>query len=216
MLSLSTLSALEPCSRPVTCPQPAYLFWIAGCVSPWWLGRRLGSPFAENAMKRTVCVRAVRGRAAMLTAGVVLSLSGMVRAEGWDYYGNWGGPGHSGGEPIDALDRAYRRHDERYSRDGWVMSGRADAQLMEEATAASLNPFNDTRMHGRVLGPLSVAAFAVKPSVYKARVFGQAVPIPADGASAFAIHQVERGVSGAKRVGRKTVGGAKRLIKKVF
>ena len=26
-------------------------------------------------------------------------------------YGNWGGPGSSGGEPVDAMDELFRRHD---------------------------------------------------------------------------------------------------------
>ena len=30
------------------------------------------------------------------------------------WYGNWGGPGHGGGEPVDNLDRAYKLHDKMY------------------------------------------------------------------------------------------------------
>lgn len=157
-----------------------------------------------------------RRRAVILALGAILSFTGVTHAGGWDYYGNWGGPGHSGGQPIDALDRAYRRHDQRYSRSGWVVSGRADAQLIEEAAAASLNPFNDTHLHGRILGPVSVAAFAVKPSVYQTRVFGQPVLIPSVGATAFGLHQVERGVGGAKWVGKKGVSGVRSAFKKIF
>ena len=44
-------------------------------------------------MKRACNVCAAHRGAAVLTLGVILSFGGLARAEGWDYYGNWGGPG---------------------------------------------------------------------------------------------------------------------------
>jgi hypothetical protein len=154
-------------------------------------------------MKRDCYAQVCKSGLVLLALGMTLSVGGVVEAGGFPYYGNWGRPGHSGGPAIDALDRAYRRHDQDYARDGWVQSGRADARLIERAAAASLNPFNDTKLHGRVLGPVSVAAFAVKPSLYRTRVFRQSVPLPATGATAFGVRQAERAVKGAKWVGRK-------------
>ena len=32
-------------------------------------------------------------------------------------HGNWCGPGHGGGDPVDALDEACKRHDECYKKE---------------------------------------------------------------------------------------------------
>jgi hypothetical protein len=139
-------------------------------------------------------------------------ISSVSEAGGFKYYGNWGGPGYGGGRPIDSLDRAYRRHDQRYAAEKhWVYTGKADAQLIEESLVASVNPFNSTKPHGRVLGPVSAGAFAVKPSFYKTRVLGQRIPIPSVGATSVGLHQTERVIGVTKSAG-SAVGNAGKKV----
>jgi hypothetical protein len=170
-------------------------------------------------MSRTSIVWSRPGKLAQLAAILIaLASCGAAFADGFHYYGNWGGPGHGGGQPMDTLDRAYRRHDHRYAGKGAVgwRASRADGQLIEESMAASLNPFNDTHLHGRVLGPVSAAAFAVKPSLYQTRIVGVPVLVPSTGATSFGLLQAERGVGGVQWAGRKGVNGVKGAWKKIF
>ena len=46
-------------------------------------------------------------------------------------HGNWCGPGHSGGDTVDALDEACKRHDECYERNEYL-DCMCDAQLIKD------------------------------------------------------------------------------------
>ena len=56
-------------------------------------------------------------------------------------HGNWCGPGHSGGDTVDALDEACKRHDECYERSGYV-DCMCDAQLIKDIS--ELSPEKET------------------------------------------------------------------------
>lgn len=99
---------------------------------------------------------------------------GAVGTEGFKIpiYGNWCGPGHSGGTPVDDLDRACMEHDECYGRKGYFDCG-CDKKLTQNIDAALSN--GQVQPLGRVLGPLIRQWFTVQPCVR--RIAG--IPIPA-------------------------------------
>jgi hypothetical protein len=113
-------------------------------------------------------------RAANGTTPMPPAVPGAVGAErlSLPVYGNWCGPGHGGGTPVDDLDRACMRHDECYGRKGYFDCG-CDAQLIRDIDTALSS--GQVRLSGRVLGPLIRSWFTVQPCVR--RVAG--IPIPA-------------------------------------
>lgn len=99
---------------------------------------------------------------------------GAVGAErlGLPIYGNWCGPGHGGGTPVDDLDRACMQHDECYGRKGYFDCG-CDKKLIQNIDTALST--GQVQPLGRALGPLIQQWFTIQPCVR--RIFG--IPIPA-------------------------------------
>ena len=65
-------------------------------------------------------------------------------------YGNWGGPGNLGGEPIDAMDELFRRHDLAY----YLSRGRdtmrySDLLLIEELRKLDPDTLDDAALRYR-------------------------------------------------------------------
>ncbi|WP_431802485.1 hypothetical protein [Halobacillus andaensis] len=54
----------------------------------------------------------------------------MTTMNGFPVYGNWCGPKHGGGDPIDSLDRICMMHDKEYDRYGYF-DCESDARLIE-------------------------------------------------------------------------------------
>lgn len=54
-----------------------------------------------------------------------------AEADGFPVHGNWCGPGHGGGEPVDPLDEACKRHDECYADSGYF-DCKCDTQLIDD------------------------------------------------------------------------------------
>ena len=77
-------------------------------------------------------------------------------------YGNWCGPGHGGGEPIDAVDEVCRRHDQCYDERGYFDCS-CDRDLIARMPDAIINPGTPTL--GKVAGAAAAAVFAITPCV---------------------------------------------------
>lgn len=107
-------------------------------------------------------------------------------------YGNYGGYGNKGGEPWDALDRAFEKHDYRYGEYGFL-DAKSDARLIEEIPFVLFN--KDIHNEGYIFGPLVFMAYAtVIPSLYRFKVLGKKsllVPLP-NGGCALCINKSEQ------------------------
>lgn len=91
------------------------------------------------------------------------AISGRLAAqEGIPIYGNWCGPGHGGGNPLDDVDRACMTHDKCYSSRGYF-DCECDAQLLRDLDRAIA--FGNVRPWGRVMGPAIRAWFSLQPCV---------------------------------------------------
>ena len=55
-------------------------------------------------------------------------------------HGNWCGPGHGGGDTVDALDEACKRHDECYEKRGYF-DCECDEQLIDEISGLQAENF---------------------------------------------------------------------------
>ena len=87
-------------------------------------------------------------------------------------YGNWCGPGHGSGEPVDDVDLACMKHDKCWQREGILNCG-CDAQLIEDINRALDAGY--VKDWGRALGPIIRDWFRIQPCL--TRVGG--IPIPA-------------------------------------
>lgn len=77
-------------------------------------------------------------------------------------YGNWCGPGHSGGTPVDDLDRACMDHDECYGQKGYFDCG-CDGQLVRDIDTALAS--GHVKPWGRVVGPVIRQWFRIQPCI---------------------------------------------------
>ena len=102
-----------------------------------------------------------------------LAGAGQPSAEGLSLpvYGNWCGPGHGSGTPIDAIDAACKRHDQCYDRKGYF-DCQCDAKLISELDRALAR--GDVSTAGRVAGMAIRSWFTAQPCVYH---LGK-IPIP--------------------------------------
>lgn len=82
---------------------------------------------------------------------------------GLPVYGNWCGPGHGSGQPIDDVDRACMNHDQCYDQRGYLDCS-CDEQLIQSIDQA-LGAGN-VRSTGRIIAPLIRGWFAnVQPCI---------------------------------------------------
>jgi len=104
--------------------------------------------------------------------------------EGLPVYGNWCGPGHGGGNPVDDVDQACMVHDKCYEKNGYFDCN-CDADLIK-ALDKAIKSSNITRT-GRVMAPLIKAWFTAQPCAYHTA----GIPIPGGtGGTAHAIKAV--------------------------
>lgn len=115
--------------------------------------------------------------------------------EGLPVYGNWCGPGHGGGTPVDDLDRACMEHDRCHGERGYF-DCQCDATLVQNIDRALVS--GNVRPAGRVVGPAIRTWFSAQPCVVRAG----GIPIPA-------------GTGGAVAGVTSVVRGGKKLWKKI-
>ena len=115
--------------------------------------------------------------------------------EGLPVYGNWCGPGHGGGTPIDDLDRACMMHDLCYDKKGYF-NCECDTKLIRDIDRALR--YGNVRPLGRIMGPIIRNWFMAQPCVH--HVGG--IPIPGGG------------TGGTTRVARGVATGVKRVVRK--
>ena len=93
-------------------------------------------------------------------------------------HGNWCGPGHGGGQPVDRLDEACMRHDQCYDRQGYLDCG-CDQALVSEIDRANAA--------GQLSGSTAAKAFLIRawfsnsPCVRHVRIGNAIIPIPLPG-----------------------------------
>jgi hypothetical protein len=117
--------------------------------------------------------------------------------EGLPIYGNWCGPGHGGGFPIDDLDRACMKHDYCYGREGYF-DCTCDVQLIQNIKQALAS--GQVKPWGRSMGPAIAAWFSAQPCVNHVR----GVPIPGGtGGTATLINTTRGSVQSVVRGGKK-------------
>ena len=85
--------------------------------------------------------------------------------DGFHFYGNWCGPGHGSGEPIDDVDRACMVHDKCYDRRGYFNSD-CDDKLVRDIDRA-LDSGN-VLPWGHIMGPLIRAWFKTSKKITRA------------------------------------------------
>jgi len=83
-------------------------------------------------------------------------------AAGLAVYGNWCGPGHGGGTPIDAVDAVCMRHDQCYDAKGYFDCS-CDRALIYEMPTAIASP--GVPPAGKAAGAAAIAAFTALPCV---------------------------------------------------
>lgn len=94
---------------------------------------------------------------------------------GLPVHGNWCGPGHGGGQPVDELDAACMRHDQCYDRNGYFNC---------RCNQALVNEIDHLIANGRLSGRTAAKAllirgwFSVSPCVRYVRIGGRTVPLP--------------------------------------
>lgn len=90
-------------------------------------------------------------------------------------HGNWCGPGHGGGRPVDRLDEACMQHDQCYDRKGYLDCG-CDQTLVSEIDRAIAS--------GRLNGSTAAKALLVRawfsnsPCVRHVRIGNTNIPLP--------------------------------------
>jgi len=85
---------------------------------------------------------------------------GRVLRDGIEFYGNWCGPLHGSGQPIDAVDRVCCIHDHCYDDRGYLDCS-CDRALIEGMDRAMTNPYVSSE--GRNKASQAAAFFRVSP-----------------------------------------------------
>lgn len=83
-----------------------------------------------------------------------------VLPDGIEYYGNWCGPLHGSGQPIDAVDRACCLHDQCYADRGYLDCS-CDRDLIGAMQRARTNPY--VSPEGRYKASQAADFFRVSP-----------------------------------------------------
>ena len=117
-----------------------------------------------------------------------------VGLEGVKVYGNWCGPKHGSGTPVDALDQACMNHDLCYDRNGYFDCN-CDEGLLREIDQLIASG----RLSGRarVIAPLIRGWFSLQPCA--TRIAGVPIPMGTGGTT----HLVKSVVRKGKRVWKK-------------
>ena len=113
-------------------------------------------------------------RIARLEGAISLSLgerTGVSQLEGLRIYGNWCGPGHGSGVPVDEVDRACMNHDKCYDKKGYLNCD-CDGTLIKELDKALIA--QNVKPAGREAAQFIRTWFKLQPCVY--HVGG--IPIP--------------------------------------
>lgn len=114
---------------------------------------------------------------AALGLGSGMSSARIVPASGGiPIYGNWCGPGHGGGPPIDAVDAVCRAHDRCYGRKGYFDCG-CNRDLIDAMPGAIART---PSVAGKAAGTVIGAFFSATPCVCEVCLpFVGCFPIPA-------------------------------------
>jgi hypothetical protein len=121
-------------------------------------------------------------------------------------YGNWCGPGHGSGTPVDAVDDACRRHDQCYAKNGYFNCN-CDAKLLADLGPAAAKSGAAGRLAATAIG----AYFSVAPCAY--HPFGKNFPIP--GGTGGTAGLINAGTGAVKSAYKSVKKGAKKVWKKV-
>jgi len=81
---------------------------------------------------------------------------------GLPVYGNWCGPGHGGGTPVDDLDKACMKHDKCYDRNGYFDCD-CDRQLKVDVARAMAR--GRLKPAGYLAGPAVIGWFNMQPCI---------------------------------------------------
>ncbi len=123
--------------------------------------------------------------------------------DGIHVYGNWCGPGHGSGEPIDDVDRACMEHDKCYAQEGYFDCS-CDSRLLGDLNRALAS--GRLSQEGRAAAIALSAWFSVQPCVN--RIGG--IPIPG-GLGRFPLGLGQ----GIRRV-RKAGEGLWKIVRSIF
>ncbi|SHG13825.1 Phospholipase A2 [Microbulbifer donghaiensis] len=136
----------------------------------------------------------------------------IVEPEGVKVYGNWCGPGHSGGTPVDAVDRVCMKHDRCYSKKGYLNCD-CDRELVRGMAKAVLS--RGVSAAGRIAGTAAATYFSAAPCVSYTRIAGKYIPV-GGGTSRVHVGDIVNGGRSAyrfvKRKGRKLVKKIRNLF----
>ncbi|MBL8253567.1 MAG: hypothetical protein JNJ76_08210, partial [Candidatus Competibacter sp.] len=99
----------------------------------------------------------------------------VVPESGVPVHGNWCGPGHGGGQPVDELDAACMRHDQCYDQNGYF-DCRCNKNLADEIDSL----IGDARLNGSTAAKalLIKGWFAASPCVRYVKIGGRTIPLP--------------------------------------
>ena len=99
-----------------------------------------------------------------------------AQQDGLEIYGNWCGPFHGGGDPIDAVDRQCCIHDHCYDDRGYLDCS-CDRDLISGMHRAMANPY--VSQTGRDRASLIAGFFRVSPCFcHRVCAFGVCVRVP--------------------------------------
>lgn len=74
------------------------------------------------------------------------------------HYGNWGGPGAEGGEPVDEMDELFRRHDISYDLVHSLGRMRLSDELLVHYLVTKVDP-SDLTEHGKLYRQQAITYF---------------------------------------------------------
>jgi len=106
------------------------------------------------------------------TPGCDICGGNLLEGKGIPVYGNWCGPGHGSGPPIDPVDAACKAHDECYSERGYLDCS-CDRELVDNMPTAIADP--RTPLAGKTCGAAVATWFSISPCVCRTEV---CFPVP--------------------------------------
>lgn len=98
-----------------------------------------------------------------------------VPESGVPFHGNWCGPSHGGGQPIDELDAACMRHDQCYDQNGYF-DCQCNRNLLNEIDSLIANGRLNVSTTAKAL--LIKGWFAATPCARYIKIGGRTIPLP--------------------------------------